>query len=79
MLIKQRRTMKEIKKTRAKFIQSDVNRPIVYVYRYENEEIIVANIEDEIYPHTTFYMGFTPQQAILFAKHILKIAKNAEQ
>jgi hypothetical protein len=71
--------MKEIKKTRAKFIQSDVNRPIVYVYRYENEEIVVANMEDEIYPHSAFYIAFTPQQAILFAKYILNIAKNEKQ
>jgi hypothetical protein len=71
--------MKEIKKTRAKFIQSDKNRPIVYVYRYENEEVVIANMEDEMYPYTPFYMAFTPQQAILFAKHILKIAKNEEQ
>lgn len=71
--------MNEIKKTRAKFIQSDENRPIVNVYTYKNEEVVIANMEDEIYPYTPFYITFTPQQAILFAKHILKIAKNAEQ
>jgi hypothetical protein len=70
--------MNEIKKTRAKFIQSDENRPIVNVYTGVNKEVVIANMEDGIYPFTTFYITFTPQQAILFAKHILKIAKEIQ-
>lgn len=62
-----------------KFYQSNEEQPIVKVYENMNGDIFIGNVSDHLHDFEHVAITFTPEEAILFAKYVLKIAKELKQ
>ena len=61
------------------FFQSEQGEPNIKVHKNYYGDIFIGNTSDELDPIDIVCVTFTPDEAIRFAKYVLKIAKQIKQ